>query len=203
MWSPNMPKREGKVRDDQASLVERTQQVVIRPSRDADIEPMLEIYRWHIRRGIEEGIDDSGMPQPDDLRERRKNLRNRHLPHFAATQGVTIVGYAYAVLFRKRPAYRYTVKHSIYVHPAHLGRGIGKLLMQELIDACAAAGFRQMIGYIDADNAASLGLHEKLGFKRVGSLPGVAYRYGRWTDTVMMQRSLGAGPNAPPPRGSL
>jgi L-amino acid N-acyltransferase YncA len=203
MWSPNSPKREGKVQDDQASLVERTEQVVIRPSRDADFEPMLEIYRWHIRRGIEEGIDDSGMPQPNDLRERRKNLRNRHLPHFAATQGVTIVGYAYAVLFRKRPAYRYTVKHSIYVHPAHLGRGIGKLLMQELIDACAAAGFRQMIGYIDADNAASLGLHEKLGFKRVGSLPGVAYRYGRWADTVMMQRSLGAGPNAPPPRGSL
>jgi L-amino acid N-acyltransferase YncA len=67
-----------------------------------------------------------------------------------------------------------------------------------LIDACAASGFRQMIGYIDADNAASLALHERFGFARVGLLCGVAYRYGRWSDTVMVQRSLGAGPTAPP-----
>jgi len=65
---------------------------------------MLKIYRRHIRRGIEEGVKDTGMPQPDDLRERRKNLRNRRLPHLVATQPETIVGYAYVVLFRKRPA---------------------------------------------------------------------------------------------------
>ena len=70
--------------------------------------------------------------------------------------------------------------------------------MQELIDACAASGFRQMIGYIDADNTASLAIHEKFGFSRVGVLPGVAYRYGRWADTVMVQRSLAAGSTEPP-----
>ena len=74
----------------------------------------------------------------------------------------------------------------------------GGLLMQELIDTCAAAGFRQMIGYIDADNTASLAIHEKFGFRRVGLLPGVAYRYGRWADTVMVQRSLAAGSTEPP-----
>jgi L-amino acid N-acyltransferase YncA len=108
------------------------------------------------------------------------------------------VGYAYVVLFRKRPAYRYTVKHSIYIHYENVGRGIGQLLMRELIDVCAAAGFRQIIGYIDADNAASLGLHEKFGFARVGLLPGVAYRHGRWADTVMVQRSLAGGSTSPP-----
>ncbi len=72
------------------------------------------------------------------------------------------------------------------------------ILLQELIDACAASGFRQMIGYIDADNAASLALHEKFGFVRVGSLPGVAYRFGKWCDTVMVQRSLAAGATQPP-----
>jgi phosphinothricin acetyltransferase len=102
------------------------------------------------------------------------------------------------VLFRKRPAYRYTVKHSIYVHREHLGCGVGRLLMQELIDTCAATGFRQMIGYIDADNTASLAIHEKFGFHRVGLLPGIAYRYGRWADTVMVQRSLAAGSTEPP-----
>jgi len=75
--------------------------------------------------------------------------------------------------------------------------------MRGLIDACAAAGFRQMIGYIDADNVASLALHERFGFARVGLLPGVAYRYGRWADSVMVQRSLGSGTTAAPPPPAL
>ena len=173
-------------------------QVVVRPSRDSDVEAMLTIYRHHIRRGIEDSVDDSGTPEPDDLRDRRKNLRNTRLPHLVATCGGDVVGYAYVVLFRKRPAYRYTVKHSIYVHREHLSRGVGRLLLQELIDTCAAAGVRQIIGYIDADNTASLAIHDKFGFQRVGLLPGVAYRYGRWADTVMVQRSLAAGSTEPP-----
>ena len=176
--------------------------VIVRPSRDGDVEAMLAIYRHHVRRGIEEDVDDSGIPQPDDLRDRRKNLRDRRFPHLVATLRGEVLGYAYVVLFRKRPAYRHTVKHSIYVHHAHLGRGVGRQLMGELIDACAAAGFRQMIGYIDADNAASLALHEKFGFSRVGYLPGVAYRHGHWADSVMVQRSLGLGATAPPPSAS-
>ena len=173
-------------------------QLMVRPSRDSDVEAMLTIYRHHIRRGIEDSVDDSGTPEPDDLRDRRKNLRNTRLPHLVATSAGEVVGYAYVVLFRKRPAYRYTVKHSIYVHREHLGRGVGRLLLQELIDTCAAAGFRQIIGYIDADNTASLAIHDKFGFQRVGLLPGVAYRYGRWADTVMVQRSLAAGSTEPP-----
>lgn len=174
--------------------------VMIRPSRDGDVEAMLAIYRRHIRRGIDDNVEDSGVPEPDDLRDRRKNLRDRRLPHLVATCRDDVVGYAYVVPFRKRPAYRYTVKHSVYVHHEHLGRGVGRLLMRELIDACAAAGFRQMVGYIDADNAASLNMHEKLGFARVGLLPAVAYRHARWSDSVMVQRSLGAGSTeAPPP----
>lgn len=172
--------------------------VLIRPSRDTDVDAMLSIYRYHIRHGVAKDADGNGEPDPDDLRDRRKNLRQSRLPHLVATFRGEVVGYAYAVLFRKRPAYRYTAKHSIYVHHAQTGRGVGRLLLQELIDACAAAGFRQMIGYIDSDNAPSLALHEKFCFTRVGLLRGVAYRYGRWSDTVMVQRSLGAGATAPP-----
>lgn len=173
--------------------------IVVRPSRDGDIEAMLAIYRHHIARGVELGLEDNDAPEASDLRDRRQNLKSRRFPHLVAVRGETVVGYAYVVLFRKRPAYRYTVKHSIYVHHACVRQGIGGLLMRGLIDSCAAAGFRQMIGYIDADNAASLGLHEHFGFTRVGYLPGVAYRYGRWADTVMVQRSLGLGTTAPPP----
>ena len=178
-------------------------QVLVRPSRESDVEAMLAIYRRHIRRGIEDSVDESGTPEPDDLRDRRRNFRQHRLPHLVATFRGEVVGYAYVVLFRKRPAYRFAVKHSIYIHHEHQARGIGRLLLGELIDACAAAGFRQMIGYIDADNTASLALHEKFGFARVGHLPGLAYRFGRWADTVMVQRSLGLGATEPPSATSI
>jgi L-amino acid N-acyltransferase YncA len=136
--------------------------------------------------------------QPDDLKRRRKNMRKHGLPHLVAELGSAVVGYAYAVLFRKRPAYRFTLKHSIYVHPDHLHSGIGRVLLPALIDACAAAGYRQMIGYIDAANEPSLRLHEACGFKQVGYLPSVGYKFEHWTDVVMVQRSLGVGSAALP-----
>ena len=155
---------------------------------------MLAIYRHHIGRGVEAGfVSDSEALQPDDLKRRRRTMRKHRLPHLVADCDGMVVGYAYAVLFRKRPAYRYTVKHSIYVHPEHLHAGVGRVLLPALIDACAAAGYRQMIGYIDAANKPSIGLHTACGFREVGCLPSVAYKFGQWTDMVMVQRSLGSG----------
>jgi L-amino acid N-acyltransferase YncA len=177
--------------------MDNQQPILVRPSRDNDVDAMMAIYRRHIRQGVEEGVTDNETPEPDDFRDRRKNLRNRRFPHLVATQGGEVVGYAYVVLFRKRPAYRYTVKHSIYVHPDHLHAGIGRALLPALIDACAAAGYRQMIGYIDASNAPSIGLHTGCGFRQVGLLPSVAYKFGQWADMVMVQRSLGAGGTTP------
>jgi L-amino acid N-acyltransferase YncA len=174
--------------------------VIVRNSRDADIPAMLAIYLHHIRRGVEPGLDNNDFETPDaeDLKRRRKSMQRRRMPHIVAEEEGVVLGYAYVVPFRKRPAYRYCVKHSIYVHHDHLHRGIGRQLMGALIDACAAAGFRQMIGYIDAANAASLGLHEGFGFRQVGHLPSIGFKFGHWTDTVMVQRSLGPGATEPP-----
>jgi L-amino acid N-acyltransferase YncA len=168
--------------------------VTVRPSRDEDVEAMLAIYRYHIARGVDPNRARESEPmQPDDLKRRRKNMRKHGLPHLVAELGGAVVGYAYAVLFRKRPAYRFTLKHSIYVHPDHLHSGIGRALLPALIDACAAAGYRQMIGYIEATNEPSLRLHEACGFKQVGYLPSVGYQFAHWTNVIMVQRSLGAG----------
>jgi L-amino acid N-acyltransferase YncA len=173
--------------------------VAIRASHDVDVEAMLAIYRAHIARGVEPAFaHDPEALRPDDVKRRRRNMRRDWLPHLVAERSGEVVGYAYAVLFRKRPAYRFTVKHSIYVHPDHLHAGIGRMLLPALIDACAAAGYRQMIGYIDAANKPSIGLHEGCGFRQVGYLPSVAYKFGQWTDMVMMQRSLGSGGSTAP-----
>ncbi|MFZ1963337.1 MAG: N-acetyltransferase family protein [Roseiarcus sp.] len=171
----------------------------VRPSREADVPAMLAIYLHHIRHGVEPGAArDVEAPDLEDLRRRRKTMHRGRLPHLVAERAGVVLGYAYAVPFRKRPAYRYAVKHSIYVHHEHLGGGVGRLLMAALIDVCAAAGYRQMIGYIDAANQASLRLHQSFGFRQVGLLPAIGYKFGRWTDTAMVQRSLGLGATAPP-----
>ena len=172
---------------------------IVRASRDADVPAMLAIYLHHIRRGVDPELEgDFETPDAEDLKRRRKSMRGRKMPHIVAERAGVVVGYAYAVPFRKRPAYRYCVKHSIYVRSDQLHAGIGRKLMAALIDACAAGGFHQMIGYIDAANSASLGLHEQFGFRQVGCLPSVGFKFGRWTDTVMVQRSLGPGATEPP-----
>jgi L-amino acid N-acyltransferase YncA len=176
-----------------------TDSVVVRNSRDADVPAMLAIYLHHIRTGVDPRYQgDIETPDADDIKRRRKSMLRRRMPHIVAEEGGVVLGYAYAVPFRKRPAYRYTVKHSIYLHHEHLRRGLGRRLMEALIDACAAAGFRQMIGYIDSANEPSLAIHEKFGFRKVGFLPQVGFKFGHWTDTVMVQRSLGLGGTAPP-----
>jgi L-amino acid N-acyltransferase YncA len=170
--------------------------VGVRPSTEDDVPAMLAIYTHHIQRGL--GALDPEPLHPEDVKRRRKNMLKRRLPHLVAERNGVVIGYAYAVPFRKRPAYRYAVKHSIYVHPDHLHAGVGRKLLPALIEACAAAGFRQMIAYIDAGNAPSLSLHEAFAFTRAGVLTGVGFKYGRWTDSILMQRPLGPGDTMSP-----
>ena len=181
------------------SAHEAGQRAYVRNSRDSDVPAMLAIYLHHIRRGVDPGVDgDFETPDADDLKRRRRSMNNRKMPHLVADEAGTVVGYAYAVPFRKRPAYRYAVKNSIYVDREHLHSGVGRRLLGALIDACAQAGYRQMIAYVDAANGPSLQFHEAFGFCRVGVLPSVGFKFGRWTDSVLMQRALGAGATAPP-----
>src|SRR5271165_2992715 len=177
-------------------MLERPRDIVVRSSVEDDVPAMLAIYTHHIQRGL--GEFDIEPLYPEDIKRRRKNMLKRRLPHLVADLEGMIIGYAYAVPFRKRPAYRYAVKNSIYVHPDHLHAGVGRKLLPTLIDACAAASYRQMLAYIDAGNAPSLSLHEAFGFERIGVLKGLGFRYGRWTDSILMQRQLGPGDTAPP-----
>ena len=110
-----------------------------------------------------------------------------------------MLGYAYAGPFRLRAAYRYTVEDSVYVGPEAVGRGVGRALLSELIAACEALGLRQMVAVIgDSGNAASIGLHQALGFAPAGIAPAMGYKFGRWVDLVWMTRPLGPERDSPP-----
>jgi len=123
-------------------------------------------------------------------------------PYFVAEndQGV-IVGYSFASAYRPRPGYRYTVEDSVYVAPAAAGRGTGRTLLTRLIEACTQRGDRLMVAVIgDVGNAASIALHRALGFVDVGRMPGVGWKFGRWIESLLMQRALGGGCTRPPTR---
>jgi L-amino acid N-acyltransferase YncA len=114
------------------------------------------------------------------------------LPFLVASEGGVIAGYAYAGPWRRKPAYRTTAEDSIFVAPGHTGRGVGRLLLTELLSACETADVRQVIAVIaDSSAAASVGLHESCGFARAGRLSAVGYKHGMWIDTLLLQRSIG------------
>ncbi|WP_224962175.1 GNAT family N-acetyltransferase [Geomonas subterranea] len=92
--------------------------------------------------------------------------------------------------FRVFPAFKYTVEHSVYVHKDHRGRGLGRTVIKELIAAARENDVHAMIGGIDATNAKSIALHEQLGFKHVGTLPQVGFKFGRWLDLTFYQLLL-------------
>ena len=173
---------------------------VIRASDEADVEAIAAIYAHHVLHGT--GSFEIEPPSPDEMRDRRAALVARGFPHLVALRDGSVVGYAYAGPYRSRAAYGGTVESSVYVRADAIGSGIGKRLLQALIAACDARGFRQMVAVIgDSDNVPSIRLHEQLGFRMVGVLRSVGYKHGRWLDTVLLQRELGPGNRAPPGHG--
>jgi phosphinothricin acetyltransferase len=138
-------------------------------------------------------------PTEAEMARRMQALLDGKFPYFAADIDGALAGYAYASLYRTRPAYRFTVEDSVYVAPQMHRRGIGKALLLKLIESCTALGFRQMIAVVgDSDQAASIGVHEACGFKPAGNLKSIGYKFGRWLDTPLMQLSLGPGATAAP-----
>ncbi|MGO8915813.1 MAG: N-acetyltransferase family protein [Stellaceae bacterium] len=165
----------------------------LRDAEDADMAGIAEIYAHHVRFGL--GSFEEEPPGVEELQRRRREVLARLLPYLAAiAPDGTVLGYAYAAPYRTRSAYRYSVEDSIYSAPAAGRRGVGQALLAALIERCTTLGYRQMVAVIgDSGNLASIGLHERLGFHRVGLLPAIGYKHASWVDNVLMQRALGSG----------
>lgn len=112
-------------------------------------------------------------------------------PVLVAAEGDEVLGFGSFHEFRSWPGYRYTVEHSLHVRSNSRGRGVGTKLLSALIQGATALGKHAMIGGIDAENTASIALHERLGFERVGHFREVGYKFGRWLDLVFVERLLG------------
>ena len=164
----------------------------IRPAEEADLPFITAIYDHAVRYGT--ATFELVSPDLAEMTRRFEALMDGGYPYFVAVLDGRVVGYAYAGAYRPRPAYRFTVENSIYLQPSIHRRGIGLRLLQRLIVESEARGYRQMIAVIgDSANAGSIGVHIKTGFAMVGTHPNVGFKFGRWLDTVMMQRSLGEG----------
>ena len=167
-----------------------------RCSTEADVPAIASIYAHYVRTSVSTFEVDS--PGNSEMHRRRKEVVDHGLPHLVAEESGVVLGYAYAAPYRGRKAYRFAVEDSIYVHPEHIRRGIGQLLLNAVLGDCEQKGYRQMIAVIGgADNFASIRLHEKCGFRQAGVLHGVGFKFGRWIDTVLMQRALGSAVREP------
>ena len=172
----------------------------IRPTVVADLAAITEIYEHAVRFGT--ATFELEPPDRAEMTRRFESVVDGGFPYFVATLAGDVVGYAYAAPYRLRPAYRFTVEDSVYLQPAIHRRGIGRQLLQRLVGECEARGFRQMIAVIgDSANAGSVGVHTKCGFQMIGTHPNVGLKFGRWLDTVMMQRELGEGASTVPAAG--
>lgn len=171
--------------------------VDIRPAAEADFPAITSIYDREVRHGT--ATFELTPPDLTEMTRRFRSLMDGGFPYLAATLEGEVVGYAYAGPYRPRPAYRFTVENSVYLAPAVHRQGIGMKLLRRLIEECEARSYRQMIAVIgDSANAGSIGLHSRAGFQMIGTHPNVGFKFGRWLDTVMMQRALGDGASTTP-----
>lgn len=167
----------------------------IRPATAADLPAVAAIFAHYVETSVV--TFEETPPTVADWERKLRDLDDRGLPFLVATapepHADAVAGYAYAAPWRPKPAYRHTAENTVYLSPAHTGRGLGRALLTTLIEACATAGVRQLVAVVVDDGAEpnpSLALHRSLGFAEAGRLSAVGHKHGRWLDTVLLQRGM-------------
>jgi L-amino acid N-acyltransferase YncA len=171
--------------------------ISIRPAEPRDLAAITGIYDQAVRYGT--ASFELEPPDEKEMTRRYESLLAGAYPYLVAELGGEVAGYAYAGPYRARPAYHWTLEDSIYVSPQAHRRGVGRALLARLIAASETGGFRQMVAVIgDSANSGSVELHRAAGFRLVGTFDNVGFKFGRWLDSVLMQRPLGHGADTAP-----
>jgi phosphinothricin acetyltransferase len=162
----------------------------IRPARETDLPDIREIYNHYVTNSVV--TFDEKKWTIAQWRDKFAYLSKLDLPFLVAeSPSGQILGYALVSPWSGKSSYRYTVENSIYLGQAAAGKGLGRALLEALIEACEQRGIREMVAVISDKGAeASLALHEKLGFVEVGRMGRVGFKFGRWLGTIYLQKSL-------------
>ncbi len=167
---------------------------IIRQSQDADLPEITAIYAHHVCNGT--GTFEIDPPTEAEMTTRRADVLSKGLPYLVAQDSATqrVLGYAYCTWFKPRPAYRFSAEDSVYVAPDGQGQGVGRALLAELMAQAEKSGVRKLIAVIgDSANAGSIGVHRSVGFSDVGVLTACGWKFDKWLDVVLMEKSLGWG----------
>ncbi len=171
---------------------------IIRACEESDMRAVTEIYHHHVLHSP--ATFELVPPTFDDMLERYRTIKRGGFIYLVAEQAGEIAGYAYVSSYRARPAYRFTVENSVYIRPGFERRGLGRMLLRALLKECEKRPFRQVVAVIgDSANTASIELHRSLGFELTGTFRAVGFKFGRWLDTVLMQKEIGEGARTNPP----
>ncbi len=162
--------------------------IEIRSYTENDCQSILEIINYNILNST--ALYDYNIRSLEQQVAIFEDKIVKKFPILVAIENETVVGFGYYSEFRFREAYKFTVEHSVYAHPNHQGKGIGNLLLTELIRLAKAQNLHTMIGVIDAENTGSIAFHEKFGFKQVGFIKDSGYKFDRWLHSVFMQLML-------------
>ena len=173
------------------------ERIKISAANSEDMGSITAIYYHEVLKGISSW--EEKPPDQDEMDQRRKKIQDGGYPYLTAYLGNKLIGYTYASPYRPRSGYRYTVESSIYISQNLRRRGLGQLLMANLIETCTNKGFRQMLAVIgDSNNIMSINFHLKLGFKKIATINSIGFKFERWLDSVVMQLPLGPGDKTPP-----
>jgi len=171
--------------------------MIIRDAVAQDLPAITAIYAHHVLAGM--GTFEETPPDEAEVAMRLAKIQDAGCAWLVAENEGLILGYGYYAQIRDRSAYRFTAEDSIYVRDDVRGMGVGKALVQALLEHATQRGFRQMIAVIgDSENVGSIGLHSSLGFRNVGTMKAVGLKFGQWVDVVTMQRALGEGERSLP-----
>lgn len=169
----------------------------IRHSKISDIQQITAIYTHHVLHGT--GTFEIEPPNAVEMTQRRADVLSKNLPYLVAIEHEQVLGFAYCNWFKPRPAYRYSAEDSIYLAPHAAGQGLGSALLAELSTQAERVGVRKLIAVIgDSSNLGSIGVHKSAGFDHVGSLKACGWKFERWLDVVLMDKTLGLGNRSDP-----
>lgn len=164
--------------------------LLTRPAAPADVAAITLIYRHYVLTHT--STFEIEPPDEIEMLSRMNRITQARLPYWIAEQNAQVLGYCYVTPYRPRAAYRHTIENSVYIAPDVVGRGIGRILLSRVLDLCAEQGYREVIAVIgDSANEPSIALHRAVGFVAVGTFRNVGYKFDRWLDTVLMQKTLG------------